>query len=338
NSSCYGNHNFSDEGKKWIKNQVQQMKSIGIESVTVTNYDLARRISDIAPDIKIILSVMFNIIDVDAITYTQKQNFNFSGVVIGKGLTKRIPNLKHFLKFLRSQNLKGIVIANDFCPTSNCPERMSDHNNTCAHYHDNKEDYISPSIHCREMAMADPAHFLQAPIINPNDIDFYESIGVQYFKLTDRVMPDSTLIKACEAYFKRQYSGNLFELFTYTSYLGEQPKSARRLSDEEITDIYLGGYASFKSHRSYFVCQPYADAETLSKSGGFFDFFAQGKCTLQCGSRRMEIPGCFYCEDQAQQLLKYDSEEWHNVHDNISRYIKLSRKSKDEIINFNFNG
>ncbi|MGZ5500642.1 MAG: hypothetical protein ACXWEW_05795, partial [Nitrososphaeraceae archaeon] len=72
--------------------------------------------------------------------------------------------------------------------------------------------------------------------------------------------------------------------------------------------------------------------------GGFFDFFAQGKCTLQCGRRRMEIPGCFYCEDQAQQLLKYDSEEWHNVHDNISRYIKLSRKSKDEIINFNFNG
>jgi hypothetical protein len=331
NSSCYSNRLFSDEGKEWIKRELQMITSLGIEWITVSNYNLARRISSLAPNIKIIISVMNNIIDIDAIAFTQKQDFNFTGLVIGKGILKQIRKLKLLLSFLRTQKLKGIVMANDFCPSSNCPERMSDHNNTCAHYYSNTEDYVSPSIHCRKMPMMEPAHFLQAPIINPKDIRFYENIGVQFFKLTDRVMPDQTLINICDAYFNRQYDGNLFDLFTYTSYLGESPRSPRRLSDEEIIEIYLGGYKSFKAHRTYFVCQPFADARTLSGQGKFFEFFEKEKCTMECGSRTMGIPGCYYCEDQSKKILRYDQEDWNAVRDNIDRYINLSRIPKEEI-------
>lgn len=331
NSSCYGNRLFSDQGKEWVKTQVRQIISLGIEWITVTSYDLARRISSLAPRIKIIMSVMHNMKDIDAIAFTKKQDFNFAGVVIGKGVTRQIPKLKRILACLQTLNLKGILIANDFCPAPNCPERMSDHNNACAHYYANEEDYVSPSIHCRKMVMQNPVHFLQAPVINPYDINFYENIGVQYFKLTDRVMPDRTLMKVCEAYFNRQHDGNLFDLFTYTSYLDEFPRTPRSLSDAEIIDIYLGGYKEFKARRTHFIYQPFVNAKTLSGPGNFFEFFEEERCSMNCGSRTMGLPGCHYCEDQAERLLKHNQDDLKAVHDNIVRYIKLSRIPKGEI-------
>lgn len=330
NFSCHGNRLFSDEGKQWLQHQVDLINELNIQWVTVTSYDLARRLSNLAPHVKLVMSVMLNITNIDAFAYTLKQDFNCGGFVIGKGIIKEIPRLRRIVNFLDRKELRAIVIANDFCPTGNCPERMSDHNNACAHYHDNPEDYVSPSIHCREMSMMEPAHFLQAPIVSPFDIPFYESIGVRHFKLTDRVMPDATLMTVSEAYFNRRYDGNIFDLFTYTSYLGDVPKTPRRLSDEQIADIYLGGYAAFKAHRSYFVCQPRADAQDLSGPGKFFEFFAEGKCTMQCGSRASDIPGCYYCEDKAQELLKFP-EEWDDVQDNIRRYIAISRVQKQEL-------
>lgn len=332
NFSCHGNRLFSDEGKGWLRQQVEEIDRLGIEWATVTSYDLARRLSDLAPKLKLIMSVMLNITNIDAIAYTLKQDFNCAGFVIGKGIIKEIPRLKHVVGYLHRKNLKAIVIANDFCPTGNCPERMSDHNNACAHYHSNPEDYVSPSIHCRAMSMMEPAHFLQAPVVNPFDIGFYESIGVRHFKLTDRVMPDEILMKVCKAYFSRRYDGNLFDLFTYTSYLGETPGSPRRLSDDQIADIYLGGYKAFKAHRTYFVCQPFVEARTLSGPGRFFEFFEKGKCTMQCGSRASDIPGCYYCEDKAKALLQYDADDWSAVRDNIARYIQISRVPKAELM------
>jgi collagenase-like PrtC family protease len=331
NASCYGNRLFGDDGKAWVIEQVNQIRRLGIDWVTITSFDLARRISALAPDVKILISVMHNMTEIDAIAYTIKQDFNFAGLVIGKGITKQIPRLQRVLAYLRSQKIKAVVMANDFCPTSNCPERMSDHNNACAHYHDNPEDYVSPSIHCRNMSMMEPAHFLQAPVINPFDIPFYESLGVKHFKLTDRVMPDRTLIQVCRAYFERRYNGNLFDLFTYTSYLGDAPAVPRHLTDDQIEEIYLGGYSAFKSARTHFVCQPVVEAKALSGPGSFFEFFEAGHCTMQCGSRTQEIPGCYYCEDKASELLRYDKAEWKAVQSNIERFIKISHLRKEDI-------
>ena len=334
NASCHGNKLLSDDGKAWLKNQVDLLRALNIEWVTVSSFDLARRISTHAPEIKILLSVMFNITSIDAVAYAIKQDFNFSGMIIGKGIFKQTTRLRRLLRYLDRQNLRAIVIANDLCPTGNCPERMSDHNNSCAHFHTNPSDYVSPSIHCRRMAMNDPAHFLQASIVNPNDIPFYEELGVRHFKLTDRVMPDETLIQVCRAYFAREYEGNLFDLFTYTSYLGEEPPKAgmRLLTDKQLAEIYLGGYIALKANRPYFVCQPFADARVLSAPGGFFKYFADGRCTMECGSRALDIPGCTYCEEKAAELLRYDQEEWQAVRSNIDRYISLSRRSKADVL------
>lgn len=325
NASCYGNSLFTEAGKKWVSEQVGLLADLGIEWVTVASFDLARRISAQAPQVKILLSVMFNITELDAVAYAIKQDFNLGGIILGKGLTRKTSQLRRIVRFMRSRGLHPVVIANDFCPTANCPERMSDHNNACAHYHDFPFEYVSPSIHCRRMSMADPAHYLQAAVINPNDLRFYEDLGVRHFKLTDRVMPHATLRSVCEAYFAREYDGNLFDLFTYTSYLGKKPPDRRELTDSEIVDIYNGGYQALKRSRAYFVCQPRADARDLSTPNGFFQFFAEGRCTMQCGSKRHEIPGCSHCEDYAERMLVFDQDEWRAVQSNIERYIAVSR-------------
>lgn len=335
NSSCYGNRLCTDDGKVWLRGQAETIRELGIEWVTVSNFDLARRLSSLVPQAKILLSVMFNVVSIDAVTYIIKQDFNFRGMVVGKGITKRLPRLQTVVCFLEERGLKAVVMANDFCPTANCPERMSDHNNSCAHYHSHPFDYMSPSIYCRLMAMRDPSHYLQGSYINPNDIPVYESLGVRQFKLTDRVMPDDELIRVCRAYFSRHYCGNLFDLFTYTSYLGHPVPECRHLSDVELARTYLGGYTALKEKRPFFVYKPYLDAQSCSGPGSFFEYFQKGGCTADCGSRLYGVPGCTYCEERAKDLIQYDRDDWNTIRSNIERYIRMAQAQKslvEEII------
>lgn len=333
NTSCHGNRIYSESGKDWLRSHIELMRDLEIESVTVSSFDIARRISHFAPSIKITLSVMFNITTIDAISYALKQDFNLAGVVVGKGIMRRIPLLKSLLKFASNHGIQAILIANDFCPSGNCPERMSDHNNSCAHFHSTPEEYVSPSIHCRRMAMHEPAHFLQAPVIYPHEVDYYHALGAHHFKLTDRVMPDEVLMNVCQAYFSGDYLGNLFDLFTYTSYLGQETKiniESLRLSDTQLAEIYLNGYSKFKEYRMNFICKPTMTKTQLIKSR-FFDFFDKGKCTMECGSRVREIVGCLYCEEKSKNLISYNNEAWSAVLSNIERYIMITRLSKGEI-------
>jgi hypothetical protein len=201
NMSCTGNTFLTEAGRKYLDREIRSLRDLGVKHITVSNFGLARLISKINPAIELTMSVIPNITEVDQLLYLARQDFNCTGLVVGKGITRNLPKLASFIEFAKSINIAPTVIANDFCPTANCPERVTDHNNTCAHkhlpfnQHLGKQIYISPSLYCRQLVMKDPSLYLKAPTINPNDLPEYEEIGVMRFKLTDRVMPDQQIMK-----------------------------------------------------------------------------------------------------------------------------------------------
>src|SRR3989339_25640 len=328
NMSCTGNIHTTSEGRKGLEKQVKDAYQMGVTQVTVANYTLARRISRIEPNIGLIMSVILNITNPEQVLYTLKQDFNFKGFVVGKGINRNLPELGNLVSMSKKANLDAIVIANDFCPSANCPERISDHNNSCAHKHLpfpkeelGEQTYIPPSIYCRLMTLKQPSHFLKAPIINPNDLHFYESIGVELFKLSDRVMPDDLLIGICDAYFSGNYDGNLFDLFSYTSMLNKGRTSKRKLTKEEMKAIIDHGYESILENRKHFVMTPYADAKALAE-GLFIRPFVRGECKGDCYDERFSPMGCKHCNTYFDRFVSYDKNEADAVRHNIRLLIE----------------
>ncbi|MFH1564600.1 MAG: hypothetical protein ABIC82_01995 [bacterium] len=215
NATCTGNVYFSKAGKESLEMEIKTISDLGINKITVANLDLARRINFINPKIEIILSVIFNITELDQLFYLKCQDFNLKGLVIGKGLNRNFSKLANFIK--KAGTIELTLVVNDFCPSVNCPIRISDHNNTCAHYKDS-QPYMPPSLNCRKILMENPFMYLSAPVVNPNQLLIYEDIGINSFKITDRTMPDYQLINVCKAYFNRRFEGNYFRLFSYTSH------------------------------------------------------------------------------------------------------------------------
>lgn len=331
NASCTGNILFTDAGKARLENRVKGLRDLGIEQVTVANFDLARRISAIDPNIAILMSVIFNITEPDQLLYMRKQDFNFRGLIVGKGLNRNLPKLQRFLQL--AADLKTVVIANDFCPVPNCPERITDHNNTCAHRHLpfdprlGEQQYVSPSLHCRSLVTKDPSLHLKAPVINPNDLKLYARIGARRFKLTDRIMPDRVLMAVCEAYFRRKYGGNLFDLFSYTSHYSQDAGNQRLLTPDEVESILEEGCGAKLAGKAHYLAKPYADAMDLSESG-FMEMFERGGCDNNCFDKSHNPDGCHYCANFAKRYLRIDDEAITIGMANVRALIEASRKRK----------
>lgn len=335
NASCTGNTLLTDEGKMRLERKVKKLRDIGVEQITVANFDLARRVSALDPNIGILMSVIFNITEPDQLLYMRRQDFNFRGLVVGKGLNRNLPKLKKFLQL--AADLKTIVIANDFCPIPNCPERITDHNNTCAHKHLpfdpqlGRQQDVSPSLHCRKLVTEDPALHLKAPIINPNDLALYEGIGARLFKLTDRVMPDEVLIAVCEAYFNRRYDGNLFDLFSYTSHYGQNMGPQRLLTPPEVEQVLEGVFGAKLAAKAHYLAKPYANALKLSESR-FMSIFKDGRCENNCFDKDHNSKGCHHCGSFADKFLHINEEEARIGHTNVLAIIETARKRAGEAI------
>jgi hypothetical protein len=63
------------------------------------------------------------------------------------------------------------------------------------------------------MRFKDITNFIRADWIRPEDIDFYQSLGIDSVKLTDRRLSTQMIIRIINAYVNKSYSGNLIDLF-----------------------------------------------------------------------------------------------------------------------------
>ncbi len=105
------------------------------------------------------------------------------------------------------------LIANHVC-LLNCPLQAY-HQNGFAHASDDDRgtlfiDYCL--LRCARVRLAEPAQFIKAAWIRPEDIAAYEAMGYTTFKLLERGIPSAELLRRVQAYSERRFTGNLAEL------------------------------------------------------------------------------------------------------------------------------
>jgi len=133
--------------------------------------------------------------------------FKISRVVPHHDVGKSIKKIKALTKFCEKLGITLELLATESC-LYKCPRRE-------AHYRYLANANYDKPFHtdCNLVKITNPAEFLMAGgTIRPEDIKFYESLGLNYFKITGRSKPTKWLPIVAKAYLERKYNGNLIRL------------------------------------------------------------------------------------------------------------------------------
>jgi len=118
----------------------------------------------------------------------------------------------------RSVDCTITVIANGIC-LSQCPFAeyhgvLMGHSSQDGHPSGGKYDEY-PYYSCTVRKLTSPAALIGSVFVRPEDIAFYESLGVTSFKLVDRMRPTEWLAASLRAYVDGTYDGDLLQIVNF---------------------------------------------------------------------------------------------------------------------------
>ena len=204
NSTCIGNAEMTKIGLKKLIEFIHSLLNLGVRKFTVTLPSLIEIIKNIDSNVQIKASTMCGINTVNKLQ--QFIDKGISHIVVDEGINRDFQLLTKMAQY--TKNLE--VIINSICD-KNCIYRYF-HQNQAAHYQEGQhyEYYLS---RCSMQRFEKPENFFHLCWIRPEDIFYYENIGIEKFKIQGRQAVGTGNIQRCvKAYRDGSFEGNLYEL------------------------------------------------------------------------------------------------------------------------------
>lgn len=207
NAPSLKNLELTKSGLEKIKEFLKSICDIGIDSMTVSMPSLMEIVKMLAPEIHIKASAISSINTPNkALAYKE---FGADRIVVEEAVNRDFGTLKNIVKAF-GENVE--VITNVVC-YRNCIYRQFHYNSyifDSIEYGSNYKYYIT---RCSQRMLNNPSVFLKNSWIRPEDINEYEKIGINHFKIQGRdVIKSANPAKAVEHYFMENFDGNLWEL------------------------------------------------------------------------------------------------------------------------------
>ena len=217
----YGSKVELNENKDKIKELVKRLEGIGVYRITIANPLLLKIIRDyIKSNIEIEVSTCAHIDTVTQIKYYHEVY----------GVNKVCGNLNknrdfNFLKAASEYcNKNGIIyelMANEFCGVGG--EGYATHciyRDSCYMCHATNKTYEDsmlfdnyPMRLCTLARDKDVTNWLKSKWIRPEDLKYYNDIGLRHFKITGRTGSTEYILKTIQVYLEESFDGNLIELW-----------------------------------------------------------------------------------------------------------------------------
>lgn len=221
NASCFGGAEFGQAYRNKISDFVKKIDGLGADSTTVMNPFIIDLVRQSSRRIKIIAGSFAEIVEPVKIERFRSRGAN--RIVLHQNVYRNFEMLKRIRKYT---DLELEIIPNQGC--MNQCECFITHINIVAHSSVATEreikkfgDFDFPIKRCRMIRQKDPVEFLMSCFIRPEDLGIYEKLGFNIFKLAGRRSSTEWMLNTLDAYVKREYAGNLFDL---SSHVGENPK------------------------------------------------------------------------------------------------------------------
>jgi len=292
NATCMGLSEFDNDSRRKMFAFFDTIYEAGVTSVTVSNPSILQMIKQNYDGLKVKVSACCYVKSVGEVKYWEDLGADII-VLDPLQVNRDFKTLKGIAKAAKAE-LELIVNNNCF---QYCPE-IYNHQNYLSHSsHHKLESSIEHDYSynwCSRERLREPANFLIADWIRPEDVHYYEEIGYKRFKFTDRNTPVDYLKLRAAAYNQRYYDGNLLDLIQHFAYR-DTTKSA-----EYLDSVYI-------------------DNRQLDD---FFKMFVKNECKWKdCGDK------CRYCFEYADKAITRNTEfcSKHIAEKNLINYNKNSR-------------
>ena len=282
NAPSMGNMEWDENTHHELLEHLNWIRSIGVDSVTVSIPYLIELIKSQFPQLQVRVSTIAHVSSVarakalealgaDSITLDINVNRDFS-----------------VLKAIRDAvSCEVTVLMNNLC-LFQCPYEYY-HHDTLGHasqrYNELNgyyEDYCV--VRCTLDRLRDMSENIKCRWVRPEDIHVYEKIGIDMFKISSRSMPTERILNAARAYASRHYEGNLYDILNVLT-----PKV--RFGDGGLPGVTSNGIGA--------PPKLYIDNQALE---GFLDFFKKQNCLSGCAH-------CDYCQRIANRVIRFDRDE-----------------------------
>ncbi len=297
NATCLGNREWTINWQRHLAVLLDWLTDIGVDRVTISIPYLLELIKKRYPKLKVCVSTQAGVDSVSRAKYWEelgadKITLSFVDVNRNIGLIRRIK---------QSVKCELQLIANLLC-LKDCPFHRY---HSVLHAHASQSDYYPGSffidycsLKCTYMRLVNPVEFIRSPWIRPEDIHYYENIGLDSIKLVDRGMTSEAISFITEAYLKREYDGNLLDLMPHPSknILFKKSSFLRKLRFF-FHPFLVNIFRLEKGRRLFTGASIYIDNKKLD---GFLKYFIDKDCSLQ------SCQECKYCEKVAKETLSID--------------------------------
>jgi collagenase-like PrtC family protease len=297
NAPSMGNMEWDESTHQELLMHLNWISSIGADSVTVTIPYLVELIKRQFPQLNVRVSTIahvnsaararfFESLGADSITLDINVNRDFA-----------------VLKAIREAvTCELTVLMNNLC-LYQCPYEYYHHDglgHASQSYNPVNGYYVDYCVlRCTLDRLSDISQIIKCRWARPEDVQVYEEIGIDMFKISGRSMPSERIVRAAAAYSSRHYDGNLYDIMNVIS-----PKMGFVSSAlPGVPNNTTGSPPKF-----------YIDNQALE---GFVDFFKKQNCLSGCSH-------CQYCERIASKVVRFDQDE-------VREYVAALSTSLDRL-------
>ncbi|MCW3136023.1 MAG: U32 family peptidase [Canidatus Methanoxibalbensis ujae] len=212
NPSCLGGYHLTYAGYNMLRWYFNELNRAEVDAVTVAEPYLVEMLREYPMEIVVSCvshvdspqkAVFYEMLGADAITVDTNINRDFD-------VLRAIKRVSH---------CRIRVIVNEGC-IYKCPFRYA-HFNLFSHVTASRSPLAEgrPDIfsdyyfdRCISLRVRDPSQIIKSPWIRPEDLNHYEEIGIEDFKIAGRANTVAWILNAVRAYASREYDGNLIEI------------------------------------------------------------------------------------------------------------------------------
>lgn len=302
NGSCLSNNEQDTEWQKKFKLFLEYLKSVGVNALTVTNPYLLQFIKKyFNKDFTVRISTFACIDSYEKAKHWEEMGADYICVDFTK-INRDFKTLKYMVNNLKKAKIELLVT--NSC-LKNCP-MIYTHTNALAHAsqscdtHNKKEKYEDWSLfYCQKKELNNLEEYIKSPWIRPEDIKYYEEIGIEHFKITERDFPTEELVKRVKAYTERKYDGNLLDLIQGHGALVNKELKLEKKELNTREEIYneikrvRGIGRARECNRHIYIDN--------TKLNNFINYFINNKCTNECDK-------CNYCKTITKKVITKDND------------------------------
>lgn len=314
NGSCLSNREQDIEWQNKFKVFLEYLSKVGVNALTVSNPFILQFIKKYFKEEFTVRVSTFACVDsYEKAKYWEDMGADYICADFVK-INRDFDELKYMVDNLKTSKIE--ILVTNSC-LKNCP-MIYTHTTGLSHasgISNEKTKYEDWGLFfCQKRELEDVSEYIKSPWVRPEDIIYYEKIGIENFKITERDFPTSELVRRVKAYTTRSFDGNLLDLIQGHGVIEDKNLKLTKKDVNTRSDIYneikrVRGLGTTRECERHI----YIDNKKLN---GFIKYFISGNCTGKCKQ-------CGYCDRIAKNCIRTNEEvrsyllDLYNKFDNV---------------------